>query len=356
VSLVASGASLAAVQFIRGVGHQVQQVTVLDMRAGDRNGIARCYFGLKTASHLNLDLAVPDDPANPDSAENAGALMPLPDNPDKFAVSVYSAGQRYRAVALLGQLWSVPLRATLKQFQGIWEGDTGGQIDASLRRRSSGTILLTPSSWIQNDTGHELQNCYLLIAQQNPGGTLTGETVNPHRFNTILAYAIGTLPPGRITWGEISDRQLEKEFGRPLMELADRDWSPKLLSETHANWLRGLNWTLHDDYYDRDSRNNRVEISPAQVYNALLLLSTYSEGDPRMFTSEYRSIDRSRGLDLDRSDFLTRDTGLLVGFSSTPGPARLAWRPTGVKTGGWETIEPFEGTTMYRVAIPITSP
>jgi hypothetical protein len=96
-----------------------------------------------------------------------------------------------------------------------------------------------------------------------------------------------------------------------------------------------------------------------QEKNALLLLSTVGEHDPRQDTSITRAVfgprtwsrDRLRRIDL--GEQLMRDSVILVGFAADPGPVRL-FRRAG--DASFRRLEPDarHSWTMYRIRIPVT--
>src|SRR5690606_38578136 len=100
------------------------------------------------------------------------------------------AGQRYEAVAALGELREVPLRATLKQFEATWRGPMDGTLEASLRRERAAAINLHPESWIHNKLGTDLTDCYLLVPTANSGWP-------DHGRLGVRTYYIGKLADGK---------------------------------------------------------------------------------------------------------------------------------------------------------------
>ncbi len=359
VAVLASGTSLAAVQFIRGIGQQLQQLTIVDARAGSPEATATCYFGLKTASHMLLDLTLPANWQTPDESQQiAGALLPLPPDPEGFDRSVYSAGQQYDVLAPIGQLWAVPMRATLKQFQGTWKGDMKGELDAALHRRDPTSHRFTAGSWIENKLQTDLNDCYLFVTSQNISGERT------YRSMLISVYPVGRLPAGkRTSWGDLIQTKIkaaEKQKGEKAntaaesADLAPQDWVPLPLSDLQSAWLTNDLKITTTDYQPYRGEEERIKPNPEQFKSALLLLTTYDEIDTRQFAQNMRGIQRTRGAQLDRSAHVTRETALLVGFTSIDaGPARLCWRTARTSSGGWKPIQPTESNVMYRFLIPL---
>jgi len=354
-AVVASGVSLAAVQVVRGFGRRVEECTVVDGRAGSAEAVATCYFGLRTGTHTSLDLSVPASWRDPDIAPPAPAsLRPLSANPELFAQSMYAAAERYEAVPVLGELRSVPLRATLKQFEAVWSGTMDGQLSAELRRGECESGL-DPGSWIQNELGTPLDSCYVIVADRD------FREAGPARSKHIHVYPVGELADGenkRV--GAVLAEEARKgaknkgeDKGSPTMEELLEPAGPSKpgqapgLGEMQAKWLKPLRRT---GYGQSDGEEELVEIDADSFTRALLLLSTY-EGIRRG-----QSVRRSQGQRLDCLSRLTTDTALFIGFSRDPGPARLCWRKPGAPGTGWKPIHPSRARVMYRIAIPIGPP
>ncbi len=356
IAVLASGVSLAAVRLIRGIGNRVEEFTVVDGRAGLLDAAAISYFGLKSASHTLLDLSVPTDWLDPEtSASMPGALAPLAPKPDAFEANVYAAGQRYEAVPVVGELRSVPLRATLKQFEAVWCGRMNGRVDAWLQHARRDSSELHPASWIENDLGTALDNCYLFVANRS------FMEDRPSRCNEIHVYPIGELADGqRLLVKSVLARQdkQKKESDRASIEdILDGpkdsgEPRPLVLRETQESWLKKFRRVHYGGLDDEDE----IKIDAGTFASALLLLSTFGELDPGQFEDGSPAVVRSQGQRLDRWSYLTRDTALFVGFSRDPGPARLCWRKPGAAGTRWRPIHPSRACVMYRIAIPIAPP
>ncbi|GMV96046.1 MAG: hypothetical protein AMXMBFR83_04150 [Phycisphaerae bacterium] len=345
VVLVASVTSLGAVHLIRGVGHRVQELTLVDAEAGSDQGMALCYFGLKTAVHTSLDLHIATRGRSVEEMpEGSTGLKPLGPNTDVLTLGGgrFRAGQRYEVLAGLGELRNVPLRATLKQFEGFWRGTLPGQLNAALKRRREG---VHPDSWIQNDLGTDLRDCYLLYPSEGLGW--------PDRFAiNIRCYRIGTLPKGkRLRLGDLKEVQAEDPVapgsgaGANKPGPADR---PSDLRDAPRAWTRAF-VRRTDDFYDMNAEElKRVDLG--QLNNALMTLTIFDEIE----RSARVQMARSQGQQIDRSLKLNNRTALLVGFSEDPGPAWLCWRTPGEARGRWRAI-PSENDrrVVYRITIPI---
>jgi len=358
VAVAASATSLAAVQFIRGIGHDVQQLTVVDGEAGTTQAAAICYFGLKSAAHATLDVSVPADWRRPnESPETPGSLYPLPADPDDLDPKSYAAGQVYEAVASLGQLRAVPLRATLKQFRGYWQGRLPGQIDAALQHRDRSSFRLSTSSWIENCLGINLHYCYLFVAGRNLMGEPGEGPRTPHRWQSIEVYPLGDLPNGqRLTIGAWIERKIQAQSAGDAETI---EWRPEALKtvaqDRGDSFFRKVG--LRAARLPRYGRET-AELEANDWVSALLLLTLSDELDQSDLFTGGQYIRQSRSQELDRSRQLTREMALLVGFAddADAGPARLCWRPAGQGVGGWRAVQPDHPRTVYRVSIPVAPP
>ncbi|UCD28356.1 MAG: hypothetical protein JSV03_14925 [Planctomycetota bacterium] len=357
VAILASGFSLVAVRSIRGYGYKVQELTIVDGKAGSFDASARCYFGLKTGAHTSLDLCVPADWSQPDeSAGLAANLRPLPPIPSRSETSIYATGKQYQSAAAQGKLLTVPLRATLKQFEAQWRGQMNYRLNAALRRVSGDDPYLHQTSWIRNSLNIDLKDCYLLV----PAPSIKGN--DPTRSMQIYVYPIGDLANGeKLEIKTLHDQKtLEQQKGKiPNMSgltdtgdssAEDSKWEPPTLSVIHDKWLEKLG--IRTDIRSRP-KDDLIKILTNKPDSALLLLTTFDDVDQWQIKQKGQEIGRSQGQRLDRSSVLTKDTALFVGFSEDPGPARLCRRKPGTSTGSWKAIQPSESHIMYRIKIPI---
>jgi hypothetical protein len=299
-----------------------------------------------------------------ETADNPGGLMPMAPVLDAVELSQYSAEAKYQAGGSVGQLWSVPIRATLKQFQGYWAGNLSGKLDASLKRKAAGSTQLTLDSWMENKLDTDLAECYLIVTNQDVAEEKEGSARTASRSNRTMVYELGTLPRGkRLTWKGITLdylRRKEKERvarGEQAEEIDETnpEMPPVLLSLKHNDWVRGGYNLRLDPYGTRESELRQA--SKSSLYAALLVMSTFAELNLDRSTTWGNELQRTRGFDLDRSEALTSRTALLVGFAEgSPGPARLALRAAGGTASQWETVEPADANTMYRFVIPLSSP
>lgn len=349
----ASGVSLGAVQLVRVFGQGVHEMTIVDGAAGSYDAIATSYLGLKTSSHTLVDVCVPQRYAAPTEAPDArGSLRPYSVEVDAEQRTTFAVPQRYEGVAQLGELRSVPLRATLKQFEVTWRGSLDGRLAASLRART-GSNELDPSSWVKNELGSNLRDCYLFARSPGQSG--------------IDVYLIGTLENGETRdWVKVCRvmEEQHKERASQFGSIRDRvenlgsegeksRWSPPLVRVLLDQCLRELSIRSVRD--SNEIRREQPLILPgAAPYVApLILLSFYD--DPALSGLLYpgQELRRTQGRDLELSSRLEPGTGLFVGFAESPGPLRLCRRKPGDDVQAWKTVTPSRAAVMYRFTAPI---
>ncbi|HSW45197.1 MAG TPA: hypothetical protein VLM89_06460 [Phycisphaerae bacterium] len=354
VAVAGSLMSVLAVQWIRGFTYRLQELSVVDGQAGSDAVVVTSFLGLKSPTHVQLDLRVPALWAAPDEPGGAARLLqPLPTLAER--VTAYAAAERYEAVAALGELRSVPMRATLKQFEARWQGSMNARLAASLRYLRSGSIELAPSSWIQNDLQTDLYDCCLFVT----GRPISSDRA--HRDQAIEMYSVGNLPRGRrVTWQDLIDRadayaQLESQRTGVAEAVIRADALRIQLSRVAAgDWLRSilpLGQLQADVGADRTPRRLQEHFA-----KTLLLTTFYDEINLGGALAEGRELHRSHLTDLDRSNELTPETALLVGFSRDPGPMRLCYRKSDRAGGRWTALVPQWADVMYRISVPVGQP
>ncbi len=348
--VLASGTSLLAVRVIRGIGQQVQEMSIVDGRAGSYDASALCYFGLKTASHQRLDLRVPSDWGEKDQTAVAGGLLgPLAMEPSMTDLSTYTVGERYQAHASLGELREVPMRATLKQFEAYWDGQITGRVTASLIRDGDRPYLAR-NSWITNELNTDLHDCHLLVPMLN---LKTGQY---SRAMFIHVYPLGLLKNRqRLVIGDFEAEVMKQRRPRRASDVQDvgepEIYRPDTLKEYQSRWLK--DHVILQDYMYQRSSDQEVRLDVTKFASALLLMSTFDEIAQIEMLRQNQEIGRSRGQRLDRSSLLRGEYALLLGFSDDPGPARLCWRRG---EGKWRAVTPNQAHVMYRIEIPVSSP
>ncbi len=346
VALAASAVSFGAVQFVRLLGQGVQELTVVTMNEGSFEAVATCYYGYKTGTHTRVDLCVPRDWLKPaDQPERRRPLKPLPPETQWGQQITFSAPQRYAAVAPLGELRSVPIRATLKQFQAEWTGTLGGRVTAGLRASQN---EFTASSYIQNDLGVDLEDCYLFA-----------------ELNRQVVYPIGMIKAGeRVPLSLIAERlreQAKAQAGRrPLLDLgaedqSSRTWAPPTLIAFHRQALEQLG--VNVDYNARRRGDEPEQKTLSQLSSAsslsLLVLTTFDLLDDTALRSGGLEVERGPARELDRSADIQTDSAVLVGFSPKPGPTRLCWRPPNGRVDDFHPLQPRDSMVMYQVRLPV---
>lgn len=349
LAIGASLLSLAAVRLIRGIGYDAQELNVVDLRANDYQGqgkyeaLATSFYGLKTGSHERLDVILPPDWVNIDeAADTPCTLRVLPPNPDG-SEDFFAASDSYQIVPTRARLLGVPFRATLKQFEGTWRGEIGGRITASLTctRDPSNYYRLDANSWIKNELGVDLYGCILLHAEADPDQ-------RPVRrwAAQIRAIKVGNPPDkGFLRQQETLTRLDLLAYGPE----GRRDFSDTLAGLQKA-WAGKFGVSLERGY-GAEERESKVTADVSEA--ALLLLTSFQEfrpaSDPQWGG---RTLARTHLVGMDLSDLLNKDVMLLIGFSDTPGPARLCYRPADTQQK-FRPIRPSSSLTMYRVLIPI---
>src|SRR5690606_6329205 len=122
---------LGMVWVLRGFSTKVLQTNVIDARAHENYAHGTCLFGVKTNDHTRLDVRLPVGTGS--AAPGDGVLFALPEA-SSFSMhdSTFVASESYTMMNAGTALRGVPVRATLKEFQGFWHGAMGGTLDARL--------------------------------------------------------------------------------------------------------------------------------------------------------------------------------------------------------------------------------
>lgn len=340
VAVVASLTSLVAVQVIRGVGYKVQEMAFVDAEAGATDAAAVIYFGLKTPTHVTLDLRLATRGQSvEDTPDGTTSLRPLPvsTGPLRGRGSEFTAGQKYEVVSSLGEIKEVPLRATLKQFEALWHGRMPGRLEASLRRQRGD---LRPDSWIRNGLGTDLKNCFLLVP--------TSASTWPDRQNIFgpRVYELGNLANGQ----QITLAQIEAAMAKAQGVKEGDKAKVEYLTDRQRGWVRGFGANI-DSRWGGGMPEEERKLDMGRITDALMLVSTFDDINRDMRVQ----VARSQGQQLDRTMTMTRETALLIGFSDDAGPAVLCWRTPGSHPGRWRSLTSEEAgrRVVYRVNIPV---
>ncbi len=358
VAVVASLLSLGTVAVMRGASRGVRSLALVDAAAGSRSARAKCYFGYVSPVRQSVDLSL---------AGESAFLRPLAAG--RWRSTFYATPQRYSALAGTGVLQEAPMRATLKQFEGVWEGELDGPIRAELTvDRASGE--LTPGSWIQNDLEVDLRGgCLLYLDPRFPGdgaprpaGPIRnwwGRADVPVSLN-ILAVPIGGLPTGRqVTnlgqaeyaavaqarrrWETISDRKLHTWPDLATLRDAQEAW---------VGAARGRSALDGVDEIDRaallaSTRNSYLNCTAQnrEDFNTCTPHRITTDGLMNLDVTHWLMQGRVKSGSATSADPLLGQAVLLL-LADDAGPVRL-WRKGRPMTA-------VGGRTLYRVRVPLS--
>lgn len=343
-----------AVGAARGITDRLQQIAIIDSSAGETFGRATAFFGLKTGIDKKIDLWLPSDWLMAKEPEaSACSLRPLPAGMDWRSDSSFADPDEYSLRPASAEIDDARFRATLKRFEGRWEGPLGGQLTGRIAVRNG---LPTEDSYIINNLGVELAQCRLVYSSLDPGA------IASDRSQAIYVLTVkGTVPSdGTKVYlyprcFELSDRQTVRDIAEQS-KLRNRhaDWSKQF-----SGLLAGLSGTATEE----------AKAALGKEQEALMLLSTVGDFDDSVFQTRfggYFTLSRDRLRQLDLREQLTagrnadEDKGIpaqntgsmtLVGFARGGGPIRLFAR-----TGDdpYEAMSPEEDASwcMYRIALP----
>ncbi len=334
VALAGSVLTIAAVQVVRGVGTDVRQMSVVDavLPADGRGPIeaqAISYFGLKTGTHTGLDVGLASTGNEDVTLPHRSYLCPLPTNQPGLTPG-YVAPERYRLRTGQATMEGVPVRATLKRFQGHWFGELDGRFTAMIEATSRGK--LSKYSWIRNDLGVDLHDCWLILSSTpRIGGLSREQQINVYQIVRTLRSGEGPM--------QIGGLQPENRAAWPRLEDLHKRWAGKFVRLRRPTW-GGV----------REKPKFEMDKFPT----ALMLLTTMNEFDAYVSNERMEwDLRRSHGRQLDRCHLLTCDTALVVGFADAAGPVRLEVRPAGQPNARWQSIDPERGYVMYRFIVPV---
>jgi hypothetical protein len=367
VAFLASAVSVLAVNSLRGFGERLAQVSVIDTEAGTTYGYGAAFFGLKTGTDRSLDVWLPSDPVvETEPSLSSCLLRPLPAVPDFREVGGgFADPQAYRLVPASALIEDVRIRGTLKQFEGRWEGRTGGKITAQVTVRqepgSKTDWRITPESYLVNELGVTLEGCYLLQPRFDILAPLDRDSDlqnSLRRHDQIYSFPLG-------------DGVLAKDGGRVLLaplcySAGDqgKEFQPAIdrqLKHAHANWVVPFRGAIESVVGSGDEEEEAISLD--HFDSAVLLLSTLGDFDPMEyaakrgiaagFASMLKTWSRDRLRQLDLRERLERDCVYLIGFARDPGPIRLCRRQGG---RDFTPLEPDANDcrTVYRVRIPVS--
>lgn len=353
-AVVASATSVLCVigvQGVRGVDTKLVQLSVVDATAGATQAHATAYFGLRTPVFRTWDVWLPSDyPQVVEPQLTSCFLKPLSANTEMSSANSFADPKSYRLVPSRAELLGVPIRGTLKQFEGRWSGSMSGRIVCDIRLVPGPggryDLRVATDSIIRNELGVDLHRCFLIYAARDVFMEGQAEdAINQAEF--VYLFPLGPLPEGETlkpseAFVDAAGDELEFDQWKDLRTLArsQKQWAAR---------FRSLSLTLGGD--EQDERE-----SLEQHETALMLLSFLDEYEPPIETAKWRfgtvSFAATGCRHLDLSSLLDRNTALFIGFARHPGPVNLC-----TKTGGgdYERIEPSETLTMYRILIPLES-
>lgn len=338
VSLLASAAAGGMVIVLRGFSDDLWQTSIVDGRAGEIQAQATALFGLKTHDHTRLDVRLPGLEGQDAPAESRSPIRVMP-RAEEFGMepSHFVASERYGSTFAGTLLTNVPIRATLRQFQGRWDGALNGTLNAKLvMRRQAGRDEVDEGSFIENNLGVNLTRCFIL----ETGEELAGED----RVVLCRCLDLGDLPKAgegaHLAWQEIRRRLYEKPESKSDSDNPTVRNPPPLAVDALSTWVSMLG-TIRWQEDEADSRAARFTAD--QEYAALLVLSFMNMARPD--ASRRFDLTRSLGRGLDCSHEITRTTAVLVAYSEDPAPVTLEVDRV--------NLEPARSRTIYRFVIPV---
>gem|GEM_PF-1519521 len=339
VSLAGIVVGTGMVWTLRGMSTKLWETTVIDAKAGEDYGYATCLLGVKTPDHTRLDLRLPVGGSDATGARRYGSLRVMPRS-TSFDVleSRFVAPDVFRSIRAGEMLQDVPVRATLKEFEGAWNGPIGGTLEARLIIHEGEEGRFGDGSYIINHLGVNLNGCRIL--------TDTAEIAGGGQTTTTSCLALGSLPasgPGSELDGETLQQRLyfrqsgkgSSAVTKPIpkrdlrLERAIRQWQ----GEVRSFGMLGVG----------GDQAPKPILSTSQEYASLLLLSVFDLIDAP--PSGQRAPQRSHGRSLDCTHEITRETAVLIGYTDHAPPAVL--------TVGGRKLLPEKSRTMYRFVIPV---
>lgn len=355
-AVIASALGVVAVFFLRGAVDRVASVNIVDMESGSPRARAHAWFGYKSWASQFVEISLPGD---------ANYLRPLSMGPG--SAGSYATPLRYSAAAAKATLSGTPMRATLKQFEGFWQGEAEGAIRAGLvADRKTGR--LTQDSWIQSDLSDNIVGGFVLYIdprlgaeQDDPvpqraagldsvsyqgskfrGATLAASSKLPPAFNVLVTPLPALKPALRTT---AFPARAYEEFDK-----VHEKWVVDGENEKTEPFLNNLWWT--QNYYWMESLRPTLTGGTLPPNDAAMLLAStrnlYLHNGPSSSNSflEVGFPISSEGLvDLDVTHWLTAGQAVMLLFTDGPGPATLHvdGRP----------LRAREGRTLIRVRVPI---
>jgi hypothetical protein len=358
-AVVASALGIVAVFFLRGATDRVASVSAVDLEAETMKNTgtqarAHVWFGYKSWIQQKIDLSLPGE---------HNFLRPMPSGPNLS--SSYATPERYAAVSGSSLLKEAPMRATLKQFQGYWEGALEGGVRTDLTvDRFTGRI--EPNSWVRSDLPGDIRVGYLLY-------------IDPRlrAFDDLPPFRAAGLETTSFNGGQIANRNVAKDRGASAINVLcasvpglgrggqvkglGRDEYLKLddkLSRMTDNVERERQQIIELSLWARQNMDWVESLRPGLTSGkldstsaALMMASTRSlylgngAGGTVNFEDVGWAVTNDGLSELDVTHWLTRGQGILLLLSDAPGPAELHVQD--------RPLPAREGRTLYRVRVPI---
>lgn len=344
--------SIIGVQSVRGVGRKLLQLSVVDGEIGTSAAQATTFYGVKTSVFGTLDFWLPQDYPREDDPENLRCMIkPLP------AVVTLSSSPRsfidparYQLRPAQAEILDVPIRGTVKQFEGRWSGHLSGRVLADVHIVPGGGVsqadmVVSVNSKITNQLGVDVDHGYLVYGTK---GIFQGggwEDIGSSRPDDTYVIPLGPIADGEtIMPGQTA--YLDKNG----VQLAFGDWSDK--------------WGL-DDVLEKLSKQwsftgGTISGMPSgwssvsRLETSLFVASFMEEYYPKLNTNNYGQFNQilfslAHCRQMEIGGLVDRENALLILVTSSPGPSPLC-----VKSGDeYERMEPTEAYTMYRFRIPV---
>ncbi len=318
---------------LRGVTTKLWQTTVVDGRAGDDYAYATCLFGVKTPDHTRLDLRLPAGDRKSGVDQQFGVLTAMPPSElSYYEEARFVAPDQYVSARAGAFLDNVPVRATLKELVGHWEGFLDGRLEARLVVDKD--HMFGEGSYIRNNLGFPLKYCYIL---EDRAETSTGRAL------LTRCLELGELPPAEPGQDfDLEAFRLKLYYGPTKAGVSPTPIDNRQLGLGFrvAAWRKELPGGGVD--VTGMSQPAPRRLSGRQEIASMLLLSVFNLID---LEDTGQELHRSFGRPLDCTHLLTRETAVLIGFAES--------RPPAILEVNGRNLYPEKALTMYRFVIPV---
>ncbi len=345
LAVIASIIGTFTVWGLRGFNTRLMQTSVIDMSAGIDAARGSCLLGVKSPKHTRLNLTLPVESTGTDRDAPPTLITPMPDIQSMDAISTsFVAPEEYRLTADGGRIEGVPLRATLKEFFGVWHGSVGGTVEGKLITHADPNdkvqLDLDDASYITNNLGVDLRDCYLLETRND---TPT-QTSNIDPSGQVYCHELGSIAAGSRLDAATLRTMMFFEPPDPANPGAALKRKPsRFLPSFVKQWRNTVLPTLTEAL---SGTQTNAKLKPDQEHAAVLLLSVFNLiGDWNDAQNMTLAVTRSMGRSLDCSHELTSQTAVLLGYADQPAAATLEVDRT--------ALQPTKSYTMYRIVIPV---